>query len=205
MRFVRYPIISKIFFPKAIYSFPAKAGKLFLSFDDGPNPITTPKILDILRKYNCKATFFCLGENAAKYPDLLQLIKDNGHLIGNHGYSHLNGFRISTNDFIENIKKAEPIFNTSIFRPPYGKMTISQYRASSKHYKIILWDVMSYDFDSDLTVSECVNNVIKFARNGSIIVFHDNEKAISKTEKILPLIIEHYSTQNCFSQILPIT
>ena len=157
MRFISVPQLTGIFYPQIIKSFPTAKGKLFFTFDDGPDPEVTPNVLEILKQYKAKATFFCIGENVEK-----------------------------------NIEKTEKTINSHIFRPPYGKLKPSQYYIIKKKYKIILWDVMSYDFDQSLTAEQCAQIVIKNARDGSILVFHDTQKAKERLLLVLPKLLEYY-------------
>jgi peptidoglycan/xylan/chitin deacetylase (PgdA/CDA1 family) len=193
MRFISIPQLTGIIYPQIIKSFPKAKGKLFFTFDDGPDPEVTPNVLEILKQYNAKATFFCLGEYVEKNYTLYNRILEEGHSTGNHGYNHLNGFKISTISYTENIAKADKIIGRNIFRPPYGKLRPSQYNILKKNYKIILWDVMSYDFDQSLTSEQCIEIVIKNARNGSIIVFHDTQKAKEKLLLVLPKLLDYYT------------
>ena len=179
-----------------------KAGKkeLFLTFDDGPVPQATPDVLKILKKYNVKATFFCVGDNVRKYPELFIDVVNDGHAIGNHTFNHLNGWRTSSLEYIENVNKCQDILvsrgvNCILMRPPYGKITGSQRKALSKEYKIVMWDVLSGDFDPELSPGDCLENTIKATTDGSIIIFHDSEKAIEKVKYALPAFIEHFQTR----------
>ncbi len=202
MRFVSIPGISAIIYPKAIKSFPLAKGKLFLSFDDGPEPSVTPRILDILKDFNAKATFFCLGEKVAHHIELFNQIISEGHSIGNHGYYHLNGFKVSSKNYIENVEQANSLIHSILFRPPYGKMKLGQYYSLQQHYKVILWNVMSYDFDEKLSGADCAKIVVKYTTPGSIIVFHDNVKAGPRVIKALPMVLDYFIKSGfCFEGI----
>jgi peptidoglycan/xylan/chitin deacetylase (PgdA/CDA1 family) len=196
MRFIGIPLISKLFYPSIIKSFPLEKGKLFFSFDDGPNPDVTPQILEILEQHNAKATFFCLGQNAEKHPELLNKIIAKGHSIGNHSYSHLNGFRTPNDIYIHDVEKAEQLIPSNLFRPPYGKITPRQYHFLKKKYKIILWDVLAYDFDQTLSANQCVDIVLNHVKNGSIVVFHDSNKAKNNILAALPKLLDELSKRN---------
>jgi peptidoglycan/xylan/chitin deacetylase (PgdA/CDA1 family) len=196
MRFIGIPLISKLFYPSIIKSFPLEKGKLFFSFDDGPNPEVTPQILEILEQHNAKATFFCLGQNAEKHPELLNKIIAKGHSIGNHSYSHLNGFRTPNDIYIHDVEKAEQLIPSNLFRPPYGKITPRQYHFLKKKYKIILWDVLAYDFDQTLSANQCVDIVLNHVKNGSIVVFHDSNKAKNNILAALPKLLDELSKRN---------
>jgi peptidoglycan-N-acetylglucosamine deacetylase len=199
MRFYDYPLIGKLIFSKARTRFQNAKGKIFLTFDDGPHPDVTPLVLDILKNYNAKATFFCLGEYVKLYQGIYNNILENGHTVGTHGYSHINGIKCSLTEYIENIDRAAQYINSNIFRPPYGKMTPRQYRWVAKHYKIVLWDILSYDFDDKLSVEEIVKIVISRTKDGSIIVFHDSLNSKQKILQALPQILEHFKGFECCS------
>ncbi len=150
---------------------------VYLTFDDGPIPEITEKILLALDLFDAKATFFCVGENVKKYPRIYDKILNAGHTTGNHTFSHLNGLKTSTEEYIENIERASQYIDSKLFRPPHGRMKSSQQNLIEKNYRIILWDVLSYDFNKKLSKEKCFSNVKHFTRPGSVIVFHDNIKA----------------------------
>jgi peptidoglycan-N-acetylglucosamine deacetylase len=193
MRFVGIPFIGKILYKNTKKSFPLAKGKLFFTFDDGPNPEVTPFIFDILREYKAKATFFCLGENVEQFPKLFERIKQEGHTVGNHSYNHINGFGCSVNEYLQNVENAQRIIKSKLFRPPYGKMKLNQYQKIPQDYSIILWDVMSYDFDPSLSPTDCETLVKKHVKEGSIVVFHDNFKAKENVLAALPNLLKFYS------------
>ncbi len=166
--------------------------RIFLTFDDGPIPEATPYVLDTLAQYDAKATFFCVGENIEKHPEIYQRILDEGHAVGNHTYNHLNGWHTPTTEYIDNVKKAEPLIESNLYRPPYGKLKPSQYRALKDKYKIIMWDVLSLDYDSTVSADRCKSIVLEHSKPGSIIVMHDSLKSIDKLKLILPSIIESW-------------
>jgi peptidoglycan/xylan/chitin deacetylase (PgdA/CDA1 family) len=192
MRFYKYPLLGKVLYSKAINRFPDAKGKIFITFDDGPHPEVTPAILKILSKYKAKATFFCLGEYVKLYPAIFKNIEKEGHAIGIHGYSHINGMKCSVQEYLENIDLATQHINSNLFRPPYGKMKIKQYRWIKECFKIVLWDVMSYDFDPTMSIEKIVEKVCSKTKDGSIIVFHDSLKAKDKVLAALPLVLEHF-------------
>ncbi len=198
---VKTSAIVKKIFSNLTWYIPNSEKKVYLTFDDGPTPELTEWILDVLKKNEIKATFFCVGENLAKYPDLAKKIIQNGHIIANHTYNHLNGWMFSNKKYFENIKLCDDILNKDIlgenqnqpklFRPPYGKIKLSQVRILRKMgYKIIMWDVLSADFLQEITKEECLKNVTKNTTSGSIIVFHDNPKALKNLEYALPQSIQ---------------
>lgn len=166
---------------------------IYLSFDDGPIPEVTPKVLDILESYNAKASFFMVGDNVQKYPELYELVKEKGHLIGNHSFHHLNGWKTEVQEYSDDIEKANQFLKTSYLRPPYGRIRLSQIRALSSDYKIIMWSVLSADYDLNVSRDECFQNVIKHTKDGSIIVFHDSLKAKENMLYALPKVLEYFS------------
>ncbi|MFO8053880.1 MAG: polysaccharide deacetylase family protein [Bacteroidales bacterium] len=169
--------------------------QLYLTFDDGPAPGITDEISNILLEKNVKATFFCIGQNIDKHPDIFENILAKGHTIGNHTYNHLNGWKTNNEHYYININAFHDIYPTKLFRPPYGKIKLSQIRKLSKDYRIILWSLLSGDFDPKITPEKCCNNVINNLHNGAVIVFHDNVKAMKNVLYCLPKIIDHAHKQ----------
>lgn len=185
----------KTIFPNYLWEIPNNEKKVYLTFDDGPIPEITEWTLEQLKKNNAKATFFCIGDNIQKHPSIFQKIIENGHEVGNHTFNHLKGWETSLEDYIENTKKCSQTMancqlNTEhcrLFRPPYGKIKPSQAKALRKlGYKIIMWDVISMDFDQTISPEKCLDNVLKNIESGSIIVFHDSVKAWKNLEYVLP-------------------
>ncbi len=168
------------------WEFPASGKKLYLTFDDGPTPGTTPQILEILQRHEAKATFFCVGENVVKHPDIYQMILASGHGVGNHGYNHLKGWETDTATYTENVKKCRDVVNSDLFRPPYGKIRRMQRKVLSKHYRIIMWTVLSRDYDARVDSQTCLEKTWKHTRPGAIIVFHDHAKSLEKLREVLP-------------------
>ena len=200
MYFVRLPYILQKFYPQAIWRKNPGVKKIYLTFDDGPIPSVTDWVLDVLKKYNVKATFFCVGDNVKKNPELFQCIINEKHSIGNHTFNHLNGWKTDTAHYIDNVRLCEQALldyspglanRITLFRPPYGKITRSQISMLKSQYAIIMWDVLTGDFDSTTSPEKCLSNSVKKLRNGSIIVFHDNIKAYEKLEYALPKFIEY--------------
>ena len=164
---------------------------VYLTFDDGPIPECTPYVLDILAHYGVKATFFMVGENAERYPNLLTRIRDEGHAVGNHTYHHLNGFKTCTATYVQDTEKAQLLLQTSLFRPPHGRITYSQKKALlDKGYTICLWDVLTHDYNPRYDVAHILSVVQRYVRNGSIITFHDSLKSKERMLEILPQVIQ---------------
>lgn len=187
--------IFKWIFPNYVWEIPNDAKKVFLTFDDGPTPEITEWVLEQLKKYNAKATFFCIGNNIEKYPELFQKTIAEGHAIGNHTFNHLKGWKTSTEDYIENVKlfetKNPKLVTRNLFRPPYGKIKPSQSKRLRKlGYKIIMWDVLSRDYDQTISAAQCLENVLPNVKTGSIIVFHDSLKAEHNLKYVLPKTLE---------------
>ncbi len=150
---------------------------LYLTFDDGPIPEVTPEVLDILDKYNAKATFFCVADNIKKYPEVFQSIIDRGHRLGNHTYHHIKGWETPNNEYFEDIERANQLVNSNLFRPPYGRIGFFQARELRKKYRLILWSVLSYDYSGKLSKENVWDNIRKSVTDNDIILFHDNIKA----------------------------
>jgi peptidoglycan-N-acetylglucosamine deacetylase len=201
MRIFRSSAISGWIFPDVIFRIRTTEKLLYLTFDDGPDPDSTYQLLDILGKHNIKAIFFCDGRAAEEYPDLIDKIKSNGHLIGNHGYNHLNGWLTNLKDYIGDTEKAAPYTSSSLFRPPYGRLRPDQYRKLKETYKIFFWDLMPYDFDIRLGSNISFDILKRKMRNGSIIVLHDTPQ--SSAISILDRFID-YSISCGYRFALPV-
>ena len=190
---IKTPSIIQRVFSNYRWRFSSVPKEIYLTFDDGPTPEITTFVLNELKKHKAKATFFCIGKNVKKHLTIYKRIKKEGHAIGNHTYNHLNGFRTNNTNYIENILQAEKLIETNLFRPPYGRLKSSQARSIiSKGYKIIMWDVLSGDFDTTITPEKCLKNVLEKTTNGSIVVMHDSEKAKDKIFYTLPKILSYY-------------
>ena len=177
-------------YPKALWRMDRQEKAVYLTFDDGPIPEATPFILDVLKRYDIKATFFMVGDNARKYPELHQRVLDEGHRIGNHTHNHIMGIRYTIHDYSYNVEKANAYLHTDLVRPPHGWMRLSQYAWLSRKFKIVMWDLVTRDYSKWITAEDVVNNVKRYARNGSIITFHDSLKSIEKLKTALPAAIE---------------
>jgi peptidoglycan/xylan/chitin deacetylase (PgdA/CDA1 family) len=197
MNWVKIHWIFKKLFSNYVWDIPNSENKVYLTFDDGPTLEITEWTLNQLKEYNAKATFFCIGDNVRKFPKIFQKVINEGHSIGNHTFNHLNGWETSTSDYIENVKLYEIEHNKlntehcQLFRPPYGKIKPSQSKILRKlGYKIMMWDIISYDFDAKISKEQCLENVLKNVKTGSIIVFHDSKKAFKNLEYVLPRTLE---------------
>ncbi|WP_034259244.1 polysaccharide deacetylase family protein [Aequorivita capsosiphonis] len=210
-------------YPERIWAFSRKKKSIYLTFDDGPIPVVTPWVLEELKKHNAKATFFCIGNNILKHPDVFQQILSEGHSVGNHTFNHLNGWKTETSVYVENAEKAarqmmdagyrvtdagrrvtEDYFQKkkeseigtqqSLFRPPYGRISSKQAKLlQKKGFKIVMWDIVSYDYDTRVSKEECLQNVMKNIKPGSVIVFHDSLRAEKNLRYVLPKVLKFIS------------
>jgi peptidoglycan/xylan/chitin deacetylase (PgdA/CDA1 family) len=193
MNLVRIPRPMKALCPSATWEIPDKEPSLYLTFDDGPTPVITAKVLDILEQYQAKATFFCIGRNVERHPDIFRQIVSAGHATGNHTYSHLKGWFTPDSEYYADIALAAYYVPSTLYRPAYGMITPGQLRHLRQQYRIVLWSIMSYDFAYNTSPQQCLNNVIRYARPGSLIVFHDSVKASEKVLHALPRVLEHFT------------
>ena len=196
MYLVKTPWLLKQFYSNMIWNKSRKRHCIYVTFDDGPIPTVTPYVLNILKQYNAKATFFCIGDNVNKHPDVFEQVKNAGHRIGNHTFNHLKGWKTDNETYLENFLKADELLHADLFRPPYGRIKKSQAKLIHKakpDTRIIMWDVLSGDFDTDLKPETCLQHVLRYTTNGSIIVFHDSLKAYDRLEYVLPRAMEEWS------------
>ncbi len=182
-------------YPSAIWRMDPSEKAVYLTFDDGPIPESTPWLIETLDRYGVKATFFMVGDNVRKYPELLTLISSHGHRLGNHTYNHIGGFSVSSKKYLINANKADNLIRSNLFRPPRGWMKTLQYIRLRRHYTIIMWDLVTRDYSCRLNADEVFENVKKYARPGSIITFHDSLKSIDKLKTALPRSIEWLKSQ----------
>lgn len=191
---IKTPILLKAIYNRCVWHVNEHANSVYITFDDGPHPTITPWVLAELKKYNAKATFFCIGKNVEAYPDIYQQIIAEGHQVGNHTHNHLNGWKVSNTSYFNNIKKAKTFIQSSLFRPPYGRITLMQAKGIQRLFpgtQIVMWDVLSGDFDTAISPQDCLENVIKTSTTGSIIVFHDSEKAYPRLVYTLPAYLKY--------------
>lgn len=193
MYLIKTPRLIQSLFPNFTWRIPTQEKVLYLTFDDGPIPEVTPWVLEQLENYNAKATFFCVGDNIRRHPEVLEQVKAKGHTIGNHTFNHLNGWTTDNIPYFHNVRHGANISNSILFRPPYGRLRPKQAQFLLRHYRIIMWDVLSGDFDPKVRPEQCLANVVNKAQSGSIIVFHDSLKAENKLQFVLPKVLEHFS------------
>lgn len=192
MKGINTPWIYRFFNPEyLICNIPVNENILYLTFDDGPVPEVTPRVLEILNDRNARATFFMVGDNVRKHPGLFREIVQAGHAIGNHTFHHLNGWKIAPGSYVEDVFRCEELFKTSLFRPPYGKFTPSQYFLLRKHYRFILWTVLTHDYSPRVSPEKSLNIAIQYSGPGAIVTFHDSVKASEKVIYALPRFLDH--------------
>ena len=184
------PLLYRWLFPGAIWRINKSEKCVYLTFDDGPIPEVTPWVLDLLDKYNIKATFFCVGDNVRKYPEVYQMVLDRGHLVGNHTFNHRQGIRSFTKRYVANVELASEYIKSDLFRPPHGHLRFNQFFWLKKRYKVVMWDVVTRDYSWRMNAKEVFDVVKKYTRNGSVIVFHDSLKAEERMKDALPKSIE---------------
>lgn len=193
MYFVKTPEWLKRIFSNYVWEISSTEKVLYLTFDDGPHPVATPFVLDELKKYDAKATFFCIGKNVIEHPEIYKRILDEGHSVGNHTQNHVNGWETENNAYVSNTVEASRHIDSKLFRPPYGRLKKKQGTSLRKlGFKIVMWDVLSGDFDILLNEDICLQNVTLKSREGSIIVFHDSEKAFKNMSYALPEVLNFF-------------
>jgi peptidoglycan/xylan/chitin deacetylase (PgdA/CDA1 family) len=183
-------------FTGSIWEMPETEKTIYLTFDDGPHPEITPFVLQELAKYNARATFFCIGNNVEDNKTVYERILEEGHAVGNHSFDHLDGWKTSKEEYVSNVLKAGKIIKSGLFRPPYGRITRQQRKALTglkNPFKIIMWSVLSGDFDLTVSPEQCCSNILKHAKSGAIIVFHDSEKAFERMQYALPVVLKHFA------------
>lgn len=182
-----------------IFDSSTRENNVYLTFDDGPSPESTPEILEILKKFKAKATFFCSGKNVKKHPELYKLIRELGHSTGNHGFEHLNGFRTKTPAYMQDFKKACEFIRSEFFRPPYGKLLPAQTRLLKKNYSIIYWDLLFADYRQDFDPIKTFAKAKKHLKPGRVFVLHDNPANLKNTKVLLTLVLEYLKESNLIS------
>ncbi len=193
----------RAYYPKLTWLLPNNNKQVFLTFDDGPTAEITDWVLKQLEQHDAKATFFLIGKNIEENPELFRRLQASEHSLGNHTYNHLNGWKNSTADYLSNFKKYEEVNQSSLFRPPYGKIKKAQARVIEKTHRIVMWDIISYDFDHQTTPEQCLGYVKKHVRSGSIIVFHDSKKAWPNLREALPKTLEYLKKEGYRLEAIP--
>lgn len=191
--------VMRAIYPDFLWRIPNTEKKIYLTFDDGPIPEITEFVLETLNEYNAKATFFCIGDNVVKHPQVFNKIIDNQHSVGNHTFNHLKGWNTENDVYFENIKKCENVLfqdnPKKIFRPPYGRIKKSQAKILISEYEIVMWDVLTADYSKDISKENCLKNALKYTESGSIVVFHDSIKAFNNMSYTLPRLLNEFSEQ----------
>ena len=196
--FVKTPGWLKRIYDSYVWSIPSNEKVLYLTFDDGPHPEATPFVLKQLKQFNALATFFCIGKNVVTYPGIYQQILDEGHVTGNRTHNHFNGWKTKNDIYLKDVSLAARVINSNLFRPPYGRITSFQAKnlkaaMQGQEPKVIMWDVLSADFDIDCTPQQCLANVVFASGPGSIVIFHDSEKAFPNLQYALPEMLKYFS------------
>jgi peptidoglycan/xylan/chitin deacetylase (PgdA/CDA1 family) len=190
-------------YPSLTWSIPTKEKEVYLTFDDGPHQTITPFVLETLRTYDAKATFFCIGKNVKEHPGIYADVISEGHKVGNHTFNHYNGWKTPDASYINDILEAKKYIDSDLFRPPYGRITKFQIQQLKSLFRIVMWDVLSADFDTTLTPQESLEHVVSNVKPGSIVVFHDSQKALPRLEYALPKALEFLSDQGFKFKSLP--
>lgn len=198
--FIKTPWLVKKLFPDYIWCMPAEQNEVYLTFDDGPHPVITPWVLDLLATYEYHASFFCIGKNVVQYPEIYQRILNEGHAVGNHTFHHLNGWKTEESVYLDDVRKAATVIQTNLFRPPYGRISRKQANgianAMDNDAKLVMWDVLSGDFDTAISGEQCFRNVVQHIRPGSVVVFHDSDKAYRNLKTALPGVLHYLKELN---------
>lgn len=193
MYFVKTPLLIQHLFANFVWTQEREDKTIHLTFDDGPIPEVTPWVLEQLEEYDAKGTFFCVGDNVLKHPDIYEMVKSAGHTVGNHTFNHLNGWASDNSTYLHNVRRCSHVVDSDLFRPPYGRLKPKQANVLHKHYQIVMWDVLSGDFDPAISKEQCWKNVKHNTVDGSIIVFHDSIKSFAKLKYVLPKVLEYYA------------
>jgi peptidoglycan/xylan/chitin deacetylase (PgdA/CDA1 family) len=203
MHFAKVPPLIKPLAGDFLWSVRTHDRLVYLTFDDGPIPEVTPQVLDILQHFNAKATFFCVGKNAAQYPEILRRIATEGHTLGNHTYDHENGWKTPNFQYLKSVLKTHTFVNSRLFRPPYGRISRAQALALKARYTLVMWDILSGDYNPKRSADQCLQSVIQNTRPGSIVVFHDSLKAADRVLEVLPKYLAYLHTSGYRCLALP--
>ena len=193
LQLIKSPKILQRLFADFLWRIDTDEKVIYLTFDDGPHPVITPWIIELMNQYDAKGTFFLIGDAVSRHPDLYQLYKANGHQVGNHTYKHIKGWQNRKKNYLKEIAQCAEVVESSLFRPPYGQINLQAIREIKKQYKIVMWDVLSWDFDTTNSSEICLSNVINCSKEGSIVVFHENEKSMKNIMYALPKVLEHFT------------
>ncbi len=200
---VRPPNFLRWIYPNAIWNLPSDSKVVYLTFDDGPTPEVTEEVLQILENYQAKATFFCIGKNIEQHPELFKLVRTKAHHIGSHTYSHLNGWKSKPTDYLNDYQKGRDLAQSNLFRPPYGRILLKPLQTIQKQDKVIMWDILSKDYNESLTPETVLNNILRNIKPGAIIVFHDSEKAKKNVLAVLPQLLQNLKQQGYAMEAIP--
>jgi len=192
---IQFPRLLRPLWGKVVWRKDPSKKVIYLTFDDGPVPEVTPLVLDLLDEHSIKATFFCVGENVQKHPDTFAQVMSRGHKVGNHTFNHLKGFSVTDEEYYGNIDKAAELIDSTLFRPPYGRITGKQMKKLRDRYTIIMWDVITHDYNKNLSPETIMRTIKRYSRNGSLVVFHDSIKAKENVLAVLPLAIEYWKSK----------
>src|ERR1035437_3030741 len=204
--FISTPRVIKMLYPDCLWGVNTNEKVLYLTFDDGPHPSATPFVLEQLKQYKARATFFCIGKNVTDNFEPYKRVINEGHRVGNHTFSHLNGWKTGDKEYVDDVLKAKELIESDLFRPPYGRITKCQLKllhGEKNSLKTAMWDVLSGDFDTDITGEDCFLNVVNSAKRGSIVVFHDSAKAFDRLQYTLPRVLEYYADKGYEFRGLP--
>ncbi|HEY0895105.1 MAG TPA: polysaccharide deacetylase family protein [Sphingobacteriaceae bacterium] len=195
MYLVKTPFWLRWLYPSLIWRRSGAEKCIYLTFDDGPIPVVTPFVLETLKKFEARATFFCIGDNVTKHPEIYQQVLAAGHSVGNHTFNHLRGWGTPLEEYVDNVQKCAAVVPSRLFRPPHGRATRAQHSVLHTQYSIVMWDVLSGDFDVNITPEKCLKNVLENTAAGSIVVFHDSLKAFDRLQFALPRALEYWSAR----------
>ena len=201
--FIKTPKILQRLFVDFLWKIDTDEKVIYLTFDDGPHPVITPWIIDLMNQYDAKGTFFLIGDAVSRYPDLYQLYKANGHQVGNHTYKHIKGWQSRKKNYLKEIAQCAEVVDSSLFRPPYGQINLNAIREIKKQYRVVMWDVLSCDFDTENSSEICLSNVINYSKKGSIVVFHENEKSMKNIMYALPKVLDYFTKLGYLFKAIP--
>ncbi len=203
MNIVSVPNWIRRFYRQAIWKIPTPEKVVYLTFDDGPTPMITESVMDLLDEYNAKATFFCIGSQVEKHERLFQNIQDRGHRVGNHTFNHISGWSSTPKDYLDDVERASQVISSGLFRPPYGRITKKQFNQIKKRYTVVFWDIIPGDFIQGITSKKLLKNTLKYLKSGSVIVFHDSIKCGDVLLETLPVLLEELKQRGYRLEVIP--